>query len=195
MKKLTLLSALALCFSTAHAAEVKPFVMIDTSSEKDSLANEYINANVTVGVKAANKMEYSLKLGGSEKDKHGSESYTRNIEGKIKKSFDVGLPFSPYAALRLGQKTSNSDSTSFSHWAVDAGLKLPLTEAFALDAGVRYRDALNSSTKYQSTRYHVMGLYEIDPHNVVGLRYATSTSTNKSEEERDGWRIHYQRNY
>lgn len=197
MKKLSILVTLLLSAAAVQAADVKPFVMVDTSSESDKLANDYINANITVGVKAANKMEYSLKLGGSEKtDTSDSHSYSRNIEGKIKKSFDIGMPFSPYVSVRLGQKTNNTGTyKSFAHWAADAGIKLPVTEAFAVDVGVRYRDSFNSTEKYQSTRYHVLGLYEIDPKNVVGLRYATSTSNNKDEEDRTGWRIHYQRNY
>lgn len=199
MKKQIALSALVLCAGAAHAVELKPFVMVDASTEKDNatLANDYINANLTVGVKAPNKMEYSLKIGGSEKTSStGSESYSRNIEGKIKKSFDIGMPFSPYVSVRLGQKTNNTSTVkSFAHWAVDAGLKLPVTEAVALDVGVRYRDAFDRSESYQSTRYHVMGLYEIDPYNVVGLRYTTSTSSETYNEERNGWRLHYQRNY
>lgn len=198
MKKLSILAALLLPAAAAQAADLKPFVMVDVSSEKDgaTLANEYISANLTVGVKAPNKMEYSVKLGGSEKtDSADTQSYSRSIEGKIKKSFDLGLPFSPYASVRLGQKTSNGTSTSFGYWAADAGLKLPLTEAFALDVGVRYRDAFSKADKYQSTRYHVMGLYEINPSNVVGLRYTTSTSSETYTEERNGWRLHYQRNY
>jgi opacity protein-like surface antigen len=194
MKKLTILAIFALSAAAAQAADLKPFVMIDASSESDKLSNDYINANMTVGVKAPNKMEYTLKFGGSQKKKDGSESYSRNIEGKVKKSFDVGMPFSPYLSVRLGQKFDHSKGTSFTHWATDAGLKLPVTEAFAFDVGVRYRDAFDSSQKYQSTRYHVMGLYEIDAHNVVGLRYTTS-SAKKDEEDRSGWRLHYQRNY
>lgn len=198
MKKLSALTVLLLSSAAAQAADLKPFVVVDMSTEKDgaTLANEYVNANLTVGVKAANKMEYSVKLGGSEKtDSTDKQTYSRSIEGKVKKSFDLGLPFSPYAAVRLGQKTSNGTDTTFAYWAADAGLKLPLTEAFALDVGVRYRDALSKADKYQSTRYHVMGLYEINPTNVVGLRYTTSTSSETYTEERNGWRLHYQRNY
>ncbi len=195
MKKFLFLGAVALSSAGVQAADLKPFVQIDSSRERDSVANEYINANITVGVKSANKFEYSLKLGASEKTHDGSESYSRNVEAKIKKSFDFGLPFNPYVALRIGEKTDNTTSKSVSHWAADVGLKMPVAERFALDVGVRYRDAINSTNKYQSTRYHVMGLYEIDPSNVVGLRYNTSTSSDKPEEDRNGWRIHYQHNY
>ncbi len=195
MKKHLLMALLALSASGAQAADLKPFALVDTATEKDSLANEYVNANITVGVKTPGKFEYSMKLGASEKSHDGSETYSRNVEGKIKKSFDLGLPFSPYVALRLGQKTDNGTSKSIAHWATDVGLKMPVTDRFALDLGVRYRDAIRSADPYQSTRYHLMGLYEIDPSNIIGLRYSTSTSSEKATEDRSGWRIHYQHNY
>jgi hypothetical protein len=40
-----------------------------------------------------------------------------------------------------------------------------------------------------------MMLYDIDKSNTVGLRYTTSQASQNLEEERQGWRIHYQRNY
>ena len=191
MKNILAASLLALS-AAASAGDYTPFVGIDAATERDSLKNDYVSANLTVGLKAPGKMEYSVRIGATEKEEN---THTRNIETRIKKSFDVGMPFSPYLAVRLGQKTSNTDKSSFSHWALDAGLKLPVASQLALDVGVRYRDAFRSTVNYQSTRYHVAMLYEIDPSNVVGLRYTTSTSTNKPEEERDGWRINYQHNF
>ncbi len=176
----------------------KPFVVLDVSGEQDaksSLANDYINANITLGVKAANKVEYSVKTGLSRKDAHSSgTSLSSNIEGKIKKSFDLGLGFYPYLAVRLGQKI-NSDATSFTHYAFDAGAKVPTGEKWALDLGLRYRDDLNYASKnYRSLRYHAMVLYDLDASNTIGLRYTQSTSDNY-EEERKGVRVHWQHNY
>jgi hypothetical protein len=39
-----------------------------------------------------------------------------------------------------------------------------------------------------------MMLYDVDKSNTVGLRYTHSTAK-ETVEERDGWRVHYQRNY
>lgn len=196
MKKLLLATALGVCAASASADDYKPFVIVDSSSEKDSLANDYINANITLGVKGPNKVEYSVKSGISLKDPpSGTGSTSSNIEFKIKKSFDFGWSVLPYVALRLGEKF-NADTTHFTHWAVDTGLKVPLTEAFALDIGTRYRDAFqHDAHPYQSFRYHATLLYEINKDNILGLRYTTSTSTNKPEEERETWRLHYQHNY
>jgi len=183
----------------------KPFVMIDSSMEKDaqysgSLATEYINANITMGVKTPSKTEYSVKVGASVKDKYsGNDELSNNVELKIKQSFDIGAFFLPYVAVRLGEKF-NYTATHFTHYAFDAGLKVPMTEKLALDVGVRFRNAFNAidysgnAIDYRSNRVHAMALYDFDKSNTVGLRYTQSDSKNYSE-ERKGWRIHYQRNY
>lgn len=179
----------------------KPFVMVDTSMEKDaypSLANEYINANITMGVKTPSKTEYSVKVGSSLKDVPGSTSsdkLSNNIELKIKQSFDVGTFFLPYVAVRLGEKlVYDGTKTHFTHYAFDAGLKLPLSESLALDVGARYRNSFDTAMKYRSTRLHAMVLYDFDKSNTVGLRY-TQSDAEYYTEERKGWRVHYQRNY
>ncbi len=206
MKKLLAFTLLALSGAVfagddgGDAPRNKPFIMVDTSMEKDaytSLANEYINVNLTMGVKTPSKTEFSVKVGASAKDVQNSTSdkLTNNIEFKLKQSFDVGAFFLPYVAVRLGEKFS-SDTTHFTHYAFDAGLKIPLTDKLALDVGARYRNAFDSAEKYRSTRLHAMVLYDVDKSNTVGLRYTQSDAlVAKPEEERKGWRVHYQRNY
>lgn len=175
----------------------KPYVMVDTSMERDasSLANDYINVNLTMGVKTPSKTEFSVKVGASAKDVPNSTSdkLTNNIELKLKQSFDVGTFFVPYVSVRLGEKF-NADTTHFTHYAFDAGLKLPLSEKLALDVGARYRNSFDTAEKYRSTRLHAMVLYDVDKSNTVGLRYTQSDAQSYTE-ERKGWRVHYQRNY
>jgi opacity protein-like surface antigen len=210
MKKLIALTLLAVSggvvagdsSADGEAPRYKPFVMVDSSMETDakyssSLATEYVNANLTMGVKTPSKTEYSVKVGQSLKNYNYSSAATdelsTNIEVKVKQSFDIGTFFLPYVAVRLGEKFKK-DSTSFTHYAFDAGLKLPITEKFALDVGARYRNSIDSKYNYKSTRLHAMALYDIDSSNTVGLRY-TQSDSNNLEEERKGWRVHYQRNY
>jgi opacity protein-like surface antigen len=204
MKKMlgfTLLVLSGLVFAGDDGGEAprnKPFIMVDTSMEKDaytSLANEYVNVNLTMGVKTPSKTEFSVKVGASAKDVANStaDKLTNNIEVKIKQSFDIGAFFLPYVAVRLGEKF-NSDTAHFTHYAFDAGLKLPLSENLALDIGARYRNAFDAAEKYRSTRVHAMALYDIDKSNTVGLRYTQSDAQSYTE-ERKGWRVHYQRNY
>jgi len=183
MKKLLGLTLLALSGAVfagddgGEAPRNKPFVMIDSSMESDaqyasSLATEYVNVNLTMGVKTPSKTEFSVKVGGSLKDKHpskGTDALTNNIELKVKQSFDIGTFFLPYVSVRLGEKF-NSDTTHFTHYAFDAGLKLPLSDKLALDLGARYRNSFDTAQAYRSTRVHAMALYDIDKANTVGLR-------------------------
>lgn len=199
MKSFIIASLLALS-GTALAGENKSFLMFDANNEKDnsSIASEYIGANLTVGIKTPNKTEYSVKVGVSAKDKVSSntESISNNLEFKIKQSYDIGMFFMPYVSVRLGEKL-NSNQTHFTHYAFDAGAKVPLIGGVSLDVGARYRNALKTSTAsgdYESTRLHAMVLYDVNEYNTLGLRYARSNSDNV-EEERKSWRVHYQRNY
>lgn len=199
MKKIIIGGLLALS-GAAMADGNKSFIMVDTSSEKDnrsSIANEYIGANLTVGIKTPNKTEYSMKVGVSAKDKYdGTESISNNLEFKIKQSYDIGMFFLPYVAVRLGEKLSVDDDQhkNFTHYAFDAGAKVPLVGGLSLDVGARYRNAFKSSKDYESTRVHAMFLYDVNEYNTLGLRYARSNANNY-EEERKSWRVHYQRNY
>ncbi len=196
MKKIIIGGLLALS-GAAMADGNKSFIMLDASSEKDnrSIASEYIGANLTLGIKTPNKTEYSVKVGVSAKDKvyDGTESISNNLEFKLKQSYDVGMFFLPYVSVRLGEKL-NSDQTHFTHYAFDAGAKVPLVGGLSLDVGARYRNALKSSNDYKSTRVHAMFLYDVNEYNSLGLRYARSNADNY-EEERKSWRVHYQRNY
>ena len=192
MKKI-IMGGLLVLSGAALAGDNKPYVMLDSSSEKDSLANDYIGANVTIGVKTSGKLEYSVKAGVSLENTSSSDTISNNIEIKIKKSYDVGMFFIPYVGLRLGEKL-NHDTSNLTHYSVDAGAKIPLSNGLALDIGYRYRNAFQSSENYRSNRYHATFLYDLDQHNTVGLRYASSFA-NSSTEDRDSWRVHYQRNY
>ncbi len=205
MKKLWLITVA--CASVAGpalatdeaASPYKPFIVLDSSSEKDSLANEYIAANITIGVKAPNKVEYSVKSGISLKDVPNSTSDTMsaNIEGKIKKSYDIGMFFTPYVAVRLGQKI-NYNTTSFTHYAFDAGLKIPMSSTTAIDVGVRHRDAFDASQHFKSFRLHSTMLWDLSPSNTLGLRFTKSYATHAgaaTTEERETWRLHWQHNY
>lgn len=198
------LMAVAACAAVAGPALAddsgsvyKPFIVLDSSVEKDgnALANEYIAANITIGVKTANKVEYSIKSGLSMKDvpNSSSDKLSNNIEGKIKKSYDIGTFFMPYVAVRLGQKIKE-DTTSFTHYAFDAGAKIPMSESLALDVGVRHRDAFDASKNYRSFRVHSTLLYELSAANTIGLRFTKSQSKNL-DEERETWRLHWQHNY
>jgi opacity protein-like surface antigen len=217
MKKLFISSAILLASFAAHAeGDYKPFVVFDVNSEKDekhsqttgetvsNIARDYIGANITVGVKGPNKMEYSIKAGVSQKDESGTQTISNNMEIKIKKSYKLTETISPYAAFRLGEKMGK-DANHFTHFAIDGGVKFKLMDNLAFDTGLRYRNALDngdyqkavpSSSKYtyESIRLHGMLLFDLDKSNTIGLRYSQSTADYYAE-ERKSWRLHYQHNY
>jgi opacity protein-like surface antigen len=227
MKKLLLGSALFLVSMAAHAeGDYKPFFMFDVNSEKDekhsqttgdtvsNIARDYIGANLTVGVKGPNKMEYSIKTGASQKDKDGVQTVSNNIELKIKKSYQLTDSITPYAAIRLGEKIRNNGN-NFAHYSIEGGVKFQLMDNLAFDTGLRYRNALSNDnfqkafersptydttgtvTKaytYESIRLHGMLLFDLDKANTIGLRYSQSKADDY-EEERKSWRLHYQHNY
>jgi opacity protein-like surface antigen len=208
MKRLFISSAILLASFAAHAeGDYKPFVIFDVNSESDkkdssNIARDYIGANVTVGVKAPNKIEYSIKTGISQKDKQGEQTTSNNIELKIKKSYQLTDSISPYAAFRLGEKI-RYNGNHFTHYAVDGGVKFKLMDNLAFDTGLRYRNALNNGNfqdafsktyTYESVRLHAMLLFDLDKSNTIGLRYSQSKADDY-EEERKSWRLHYQHNY
>ena len=208
MKKIIITSAILLVSFAAHAeGDYKPFFSFDVNSEtdkkdSDSIARDYIGANITIGVKAPNKIEYSVKTGVSQKDKQGEQTTSNNIELKIKKSYQLTDSISPYAAFRLGEKIKYNGN-HFTHYAFDGGVKFKLMDNLAFDAGVRYRNALDNGKfqdafsrtySYESVRLHGMLLFDLDKSNTIGLRYSQSKADDY-EEERKSWRLHYQHNY
>ena len=217
MKKIFITTSVLLASFAAHAeGDYKPFFMFDVASEKDEkhsdLVRDYIGANVTVGVKGPNKIEYSIKAGVSQKDKDGVQTISDNIEFKIKKSYKLNDIITPYVALRIGEKI-RYNGNHFTHYSIDSGLKFQLTDSLAFDIGLRYRNALDNakyqkaygrtpdldsslekSYTYESVRLHGMLLFDLDKSNTIGLRYSQSKA-NDYEEERKSWRLHYQHNY
>jgi opacity protein-like surface antigen len=219
MKKIFIVSTLLFTSFAAFAeGDYKPFFMIDANSEKDNkhsdLVRDYIGANVTVGIKGPNKLEYSIKTGASQKDKDGVQTVSNTIELKVKKYYQLSETISPYAAFRLGEEIS-SNGKHFSHYAIDGGVKFQLMDNLAFDTGLRYRnafinrdyqkaferspeyDATGTVTKsytFESIRLHGMLLFDLDKSNIIGLGYSQSKA-NDYEEERKSWHMHYQHNY
>ena len=188
MKKILLLAALAL-YGVSAQAQLKPFVSFDYSDEeKRSTGAKNAGVNVTIGIKAPNKWEYSIKAGYS--DPAAGTSNSQNVEAKIKKSFDIGAPVIPYIGLRVGQKTQiPSTPNRIVHYAVDLGIKIPIAHGFALDVGSRYRNSFESSDNFDSVRHHATLLYDFNENNTVGLRYTQSHGADA--ESKNAWRVHY----
>ncbi len=200
MKKFLLGAMLALTAISAQA-QLKPFVSFDYSDEeKRSDGTKNAAVNMTVGVKAPNKWEYSIKAGYSDPaDPSSSKVNTQNVELKVKKSFETGLGVYPYVSVRLGQKfndqTQATTAKNTKHYALDLGLKVPLGMGFAVDVGSRYRNAINENDvpAFDSVRHHATLLYDFNENHSVGLRYAQSHGA--SAESKNSVRAHYTHNF
>ena len=198
MKKFLLGTMLALSAISAQA-QLKPFVSFDYADEETRKTNtssggaKNYAANMTVGFKAPNKWEYSIKAGYTD-PVDSSKNNAQNVELKIKKSFDTGLGVLPYVAVRLGQKF-NVTTANIKHYAVDLGLKVPLGAGFAVDVGTRYRNAFHQDDvpAFNSVRYHATLLYDINENHGVGLRYAQSHGADA--ESKNSVRAHYTYNF
>ncbi len=197
MKKILLCALLTLSAVSAQA-QLKPFVSFDyADEEKRSSGKKNAAVNMTIGVKAPNKWEYSIKAGYADPATPGTSSSslnTQNVELKVKKSFETGMGFYPYVSVRLGQKFTTT-SKNLQHYAVDLGLKVPVGKGFAVDLGTRYRNALNEDPTqlFDSVRHHAMLLYDFNENHTVGLRYARSHGA--VDESKNSVRAQYTYNF
>ncbi len=198
MKKILLGAMLALSAISAQA-QLKPFVSFDyADEEKRSTGSKNAAINMTIGVKAPNKWEYSIKAGYSDPASPGTSSSsqnTQNVELKVKKSFETGFGVYPYVSVRLGQKFTAANAVNIKHYAVDLGLKVPVGAGFAVDVGTRYRNAFNENSvpAFDSVRYHATLLYDFNENHGVGLRYAQSHGA--VDESKNSVRAHYTYNF
>jgi len=141
-----------------------------------------IKEALVVGTKAG-ATDYSIKMENSQ-TAFGNGSISQGLEVRVKQSFGAF-----YLGGRLGEKVSSS--THFSHYAVDAGVKVPLGAGFTGDVGARYRNAFETSNLYQTTRAHVAVGYALTKQDSVSIRRSRSWG----DEEKDAWRLQYTRSF
>lgn len=156
---------------------------LEYSNETNRATNaDNIKEAVVVGIKEG-AMDYSLKMENSQTE-FGSGSISQGMEVRIRRSFDMF-----YLGGRLGEKVSSS--THFSHYAIDAGVKIPLGAGFTGDLGYRYRDAFDTSNNYTTQRAHLAVGYELTKQDAVAVRWSRSWG----DEEKDGVRLQYTRRF
>ena len=144
---------------------------------------------IVVGTKTAGGQDYSIKLD-TNQSAWGTGAVGSGIELRARQNFSVA-GVTPYAGVRLGQKLGTNES--FSHYAVDAGVKFPIAGNFSGDVGARYRDAFSSGHAFQSTRYHAMVSYAISKSDSVGVRY--SQAYGDVGEEKNAYRVTWTHNF
>ena len=141
-----------------------------------------IKEALVVGTKSGD-MDYSIKMENSQTS-FGNGSISQGMEVRAKKSFG-----NFYLGGRLGEKVTSS--THFAHYAVDAGVKVPLGAGFTGDVGGRYRNAFESGKSFETTRAHVAVGYALTKQDAVAVRLSRSWG----DEEKDAVRLQYTRSF
>jgi len=178
---------LAVTFATlliaGSAMAAGGYASLEYSDENNRATNAVsIKEAVVVGTKDG-AMDYSIKMENSQ-TAYGSGSISQGLEVRVKRTFDMF-----YLGGRLGEKVNSSEH--FSHYAVDAGVKIPLGAGFVGDVGARYRNAFESGHSYRTTRGHVAVGYALTKQDAVAVRWSRSYG----DEEKDAWRLQYTRSF
>lgn len=178
--KLTTLFASLLIAGSAMANGYASLEYYDETNRATDATN--IKEALVVGTKDGS-MDYSIKMENSQTD-FGKGSITQGLEYRMKKSFD-GF----YIGGRLGEKITSS--SHFSHYAIDAGIKIPFGYGLTGDIGGRYRNAFDTSNEFQTTRAHVAVGYALTKQDAVAVRWSRSWG----DDEKDAWRFQYTRSF
>jgi hypothetical protein len=179
MKKILVAAVMAF----AGSAFAGGYASLEYSNETNRSTDvDNIKEALVVGNKDG-AMDYSLKMENSQTE-FGSGSISQGIEIRIKRTFDMF-----YLGGRLGEKVSSS--THFSHYAIDAGVKIPLGAGFTGDVGARYRDAFDTSNNYTTQRAHAAVGYALTKQDAVAVRWSRTWG----DEEKDAWRLQYTRSF
>ena len=180
MKKISLFLASLAISMTAMAQGYGSLEYSDETNRATNASN--IKEGVVLGTKVGST-DYSIKMENSQ-TALGSGSITQGLEVRVKQSFGAF-----YLGGRLGERISST--TNFSHYAVDAGVKIPLGAGFTGDVGARYRNAFDTTNAYQTTRAHVAVGYALTKQDAVAVRWSRSWG----DEEKDGVRLQYTRSF
>ncbi len=175
---------LAAAVASSHAA---PFIGIEYSAEeKRATGQSGMSAAASLGYKAADQAEYSVKAGFSQHALGHGEA-AESVEAQVKKPFFATAAWFPYAAAGVGEKFSAADH--YSYYFVDAGMNVRLTARSSLDVGSHSVNAFDPARKLYSTRFHTAMSWRVGGADSIGLRY--SKSYGMTAQEKDAWRVAY----
>lgn len=189
MKLVKILAVTAMLVAgSAQAAGYTTFEYHQEEKRSDSTTKDKFG--IVVGNKTAGGQDYSIKLDTNQSE-WGTGAVGSGVELRARQGFRVVGNVNSYYGVRLGQKLGTDES--FSHYAVDVGVKFPIIGAFSGDVGTRYRNAFDNAQNFQSTRYHAMVSYAISKTDSVGLRY--SQAYGDSSEEKNAYRVTWTHNF
>ena len=168
---------------SAGAVFAQGYSSIEYSDEHNRATNaDNIKGALVAGIKDGAR-DYSIKLETGQA-KLGNGSITDGAEVRVRQSFGTF-----YVGGRLGERITSSKH--FSHYALDAGVKIPLGSGFTGDIGGRYRNAFETSNNYETTRGHVAVSYAVTKKDSVAVRWSRTWK----DEEKDAWRLQYSRSF
>jgi hypothetical protein len=174
---------LLVCLMAVGSAMANGYASLEYYDEHNrATSKDNIKEALVVGAKS-DGFDYSLKMENSQTE-FGSGSITQGLEARVKKS--IGMV---YVGGRLGERVSSS--SHFSHYAVDAGVKIPVVGGLYTDIGGRYRNAFDSVNKFKTTRAHAAVGYALTKQDNVAVRWSRSWG----DEEKDAWRLQYTRSF
>jgi subtilase family serine protease len=180
LKKISLFLATMAISVSAMAQGYASLEYYDEHNRASSADN--IKEAVVVGNKVGTT-DYSIKMENSQTS-FGNGSISQGLEVRVKETIGAF-----YIGGRLGEKVTNT--TNFSHYAIDAGVKFPLVAGFTGDIGGRYRNAFESGHDFKTTRVHAAVGYPLTKQDSVAVRFSRSYG----DEEKDAWRLQYTRSF
>lgn len=180
MKKFSLFLVSMFIGASAMAQGYTSLEYYDETNRATNASN--IKEAIVVGTKDGST-DYSIKMENSQTS-FGNGSISQGMEVRVKQSIGAF-----YVGGRLGEKVTSS--THFSHYALDAGVKIPLGAGFTGDVGGRYRNAFDTANNYQTTRFHTAVGYALTKQDSVAVRWSRSWG----DEEKDAWRLQYTRSF
>jgi len=176
-------AAMLVCLMAIGSAMAQGYASLEVSEEtKRSTSATNIKEGLVVGSKIGST-DFSIKMENSQ-TALGSGSITQGLEVRVKQSFGP-----VYIGTRLGERISSS--SNFSHYALDAGVKIPLVKGLYSDVGGRYRNAFDSANSYETTRAHATVGYSLTKQDTVAVRWSRTWG----DEEKDAWRLQYSRSF
>ena len=178
-----ILAFIALFVGSITMAHAQGYAGVEyTDSENRVTSATSHTPAVVIGVRDGS-YQYSGKASYTQAE-HGNGAITTAYEARVRRNFQVG-GVKPYLQGRLGEQVESTKN--FAHYAVDAGVVVPVASKVDLDFSYRYRNAFDSDIAYQTNRYGVEGAYKLTPKDKVGLRYTRSYG----DSETNAWRVAY----
>lgn len=180
--------ALFLCLGCAGAQAQFFYSLEYEANDKPAGRPSNMSAANTLGYKAENGNEYSVKAGISQHTfGHGDRS--EFIEAQARVYFLETEQALPYAAVGVGERLRSSGHSGYRY--LTAGVKLPTTQWSLLDLGSTWTSADDVDRTYYITRLYATFSFGLTPNDWISVR--ASRCVGVEAVEQDSLRLMYTR--